>query len=400
MYRSILKSLSTVLLTALVAAAARTANAASFDVYGFAQLDYIQDFNRVNPAWDATLRPSRIPTTEGTFGSDGQAILSVRQSRLGAKSTIPTEYGDLVTKFEFDMFGVGTDEGQTTIRLRHAYGQLGHVLAGQTNSLFMDGDIFPNTIDYWGPAGMVFYRTPQLRWTQGADKNTFSVAIEVPGSDVDPGQIRQIDSFGGAIQGDEKLPDFTAQARTGGDWGHLQLAGIARYLGYETIGTTDNEPKGHETGWGLDLTSVVNVRTKDALRLGVVFGQGIASYMNDGGMDLAPDGSTTTAAGLSAKAVPLLGVSAYYDVWWSDKWSSSVGYAFTQVDNTDFQTPDAFHLGQYASANILYYPVKDVFYGIEYLYGRREDNDGNSGQDQRVQISAHYNFSLASATGQ
>ncbi len=41
-------------------------------------------------------------------------------------------------------------KGQTTIRLRHAYGELGQFLAGQTNSLFMDIDVFPNTIDYWG----------------------------------------------------------------------------------------------------------------------------------------------------------------------------------------------------------------------------------------------------------
>src|SRR3954465_12502484 len=91
-------------------------SAKKFEVYGFAQLDYIQDFNRVNPAWDATLRPSRIPTTEGTYGSDGQAVLSARQSRLGVQATLPTDAGDVYTKFEFDLFGVGKDEGQTTIR--------------------------------------------------------------------------------------------------------------------------------------------------------------------------------------------------------------------------------------------------------------------------------------------
>jgi hypothetical protein len=382
-------------LLAMVIGAGLVSNArAAFDVYGFAQLDYIQDFNRVNPAWDATLRPSRIPTTEGTYGSDGQAVLSVRQSRLGVKSTLPTDAGDVFTKFEFDLFGVGADEGQTTIRLRHAYGEFGHVLAGQTNTLFMDGDIFPNTIDYWGPAGMVFYRTPQLRWTQGKDATKFAVALEVPGTDIDAGQIRQIDpSLGSSIQGDEKYPDFTAQVRQSGGWGHVQVAGIARYLGYETAGTVDNEPNGHKTGWGVDLTSVINARKKDALRLGVVFGQGIASYMNDGGMDLAPNGSTTTS--ISAKAVPLVGVSAYYDISWNDKFSSSLGYSFTQVDNTDFQTADAFHLGQYASANLLYYPTKNVFYGVEYLFGRREDNGGAAGQDQRVQFSAHYNFSTS-----
>jgi len=34
--------------------------------------------------------------------------------------------------FEFELFGTGVDEGQTTFRLRHAYGEFGHFLAGQT----------------------------------------------------------------------------------------------------------------------------------------------------------------------------------------------------------------------------------------------------------------------------
>ena len=46
----------------------------NLELYGFLQLDAIQDFNRVNPDWDATLRPSRIPTVDGQFGGDGQSI--------------------------------------------------------------------------------------------------------------------------------------------------------------------------------------------------------------------------------------------------------------------------------------------------------------------------------------
>ena len=86
------------------------------------------------------------------------------------------------------------DAGQTTIRIRHMYAKWGPFLAGQTNSLFMDGDIFPNVIDYWGPTGMVFVRTPQLRWTF-LDRNgwTAAVALEHPSDDIDPGNIRLID---------------------------------------------------------------------------------------------------------------------------------------------------------------------------------------------------------------
>ena len=129
-------------------------------------------------------------------------------------------------KFEFDLFGTGADAGQTTFRLRHAYGEWGPMLAGQTNSLFMDGDVFPNTIDYWGPAGMVFYRNVQIRWTPyRTDNSHFAIAIERPGNDIDSGNLRLIEGFEDLqVQNDETLPDLTAQFRYGGDWGHVQVA--------------------------------------------------------------------------------------------------------------------------------------------------------------------------------
>ncbi|HWT98194.1 MAG TPA: DcaP family trimeric outer membrane transporter, partial [Terriglobales bacterium] len=127
----------------------------SFTLYGTAQLDYIYDVHRVDPSWEDALRPSKIPTTEGLFGSNGQSLFSVKQSRFGVTGDVPVgrKLSDIDFKFEFDMFGVGADAGKTTIRLRHAYVQWGDLLAGQTNSVFMDGAAFPNVIDYWRPTG-------------------------------------------------------------------------------------------------------------------------------------------------------------------------------------------------------------------------------------------------------
>src|SRR4051794_11650024 len=71
----------------LAAAGTAQAETPKFEIFGFAQADYVQDFKRVNPAWDATLRPSKIPTIDGQFGSDGQSVISVRQSRFGVKAT-------------------------------------------------------------------------------------------------------------------------------------------------------------------------------------------------------------------------------------------------------------------------------------------------------------------------
>jgi hypothetical protein len=375
---------------------AQDANAPRVEVYGFVQADYIQDFDRVDPAWMDTLRPSKIPTTEDFFGADGQASLSAKQSRLGVMMNFPTSNKPVFTKFEFDMFGVGVDAGQTTIRLRHAYGEWGHWLAGQTNTLFMDASIFPNVIDYWGPAGMAFIRNPQIRYEvldhhKNNSRSTVSVAIEKPNSDIDGASAREIDpALLGGVTGSQKVPDFTAQWRNERGWGHWQLAGVLRKVAFDTPGNPNAAPKGDEAGYGVDLTGGYKIGKKNQLIGGVVAGKGIASYMNDGGVDLAPGGSV---ANPKAEAVPLLGVSVYYDHYWSDRFSSSFGGSFTKVDNRSLQIGSSFHKGDYASANLLWYPTKNVFIGGEALYGKREDNNGDDGTDHRVQFSYHYSFS-------
>ncbi|WP_380872927.1 hypothetical protein ACFB49_38210 [Sphingomonas sp. DBB INV C78] len=392
-------------------AAQKPANSGNhtMELYGFAQADVVQDFDRVDPSWDATLRPSKIPTTKGQFGSDGQSIVSVRQSRLGAVARGELGGKDYEAKFEFDLYGVGVDAGQTTFRLRHAYGRWGPILAGQTNSLFMDGDLFPNTIDYWGPTGMVFVRTPQLRYTFVNNGGwTVAAALELPSNDIDAGALRLIDpDLATNIKGDEELPDLTAMVRYDGDWGHVQLSGIARKVGFDTVGTVDNEPTGSEFGWGLMLGTVFKWELA-TFRIGGVYGQGIASYMNDGGMDLAPKAELVPAPPplpplnqlLEAKAVPLWGVTAYVDLQWTPQLSSSFGYSRTEVDNTNFQTGDSYHAGDYASGNLLWSPVDRVLTGAEFLWGKRTDNDGDSGEDKRLQFTVKVSFSSKDVWGQ
>jgi hypothetical protein len=389
-------AVSAVLLASAPAAAEDAGR--SFEIYGFAQADYIQDFGgRLDPDWDDAFRPSKI-CFDGACGEDGQASISVKQSRFGVKGTMPTgsNTAPINFKFEFDLFGTGEDAGQTTMRLRHFYGEWGSLLAGQTNSLFMDIDVFPNTIDYWGPSGMVFYRNVQIRWTPyRTDNSHFAIAIERPGNDIDQGNLRLIEGFED-VKNDEEVPDLTAQYRFGGDWGHLQFGGILRKVGYEVLTETNDWIEGSETGWGINVGSVINVLEKDAIRLQVVYGEGIASYMNDGGMDLAPSASfdQETVTELEAEAVPLTGVLAYYDHWWSDKWSSSIGYSFTEVDNTNFQDPGAFQKIDYASGNLLYYPVENLMVGAELMWGERTNNDDASEDDVRFQFTVKYNFGI------
>jgi hypothetical protein len=375
--------------------------APAFTIYGFVQLDYIYDVHRMDPAWEDAFRPSKIPTTEGLFGSNGQSAFSVKQSRLGVSGDVPVSptLSDINFKFEFDMFGVGADAGQTTIRLRHAYMEWGELLAGQTNSVFMDGDTFPNVIDYWGPTGMVFLRNPQLRWTPYRSRiSEFAIAFEKPSNDIDPGNIRELaPELGNNIENDEKLPDLTAHYRVAADWGHFQLAGILREVAYDTVNTQNNVPKGSRLGWGINASGHANIFGDDKLIGSVVYGEGIASYMNDGGTDLAPKRISPTNAPiqLKARALPLLGVMAYYEHHWDDHWTTSAGYSMTKVDNTNFQSTSSYRRGEYASVNLLYTPTKSVLIGAEFLWGKRIDLSRASGNDPRIQLSAKYDFSAS-----
>jgi hypothetical protein len=362
------------------------------DVYGFAMLDMGYQFNQNDPDWFDVVRPTKLPAFENEFGEDGHFFSGVRQSRFGVKSYTSTGMGDLKTIFEFELFGVGVDAGQTTFRLRHAWGELGAWGAGQTWSPFMDPDVFPNSIEYWGPNGMVFFRNVQLRWTPIQGDNIFMVALERPGASGDAGVVADRVELSG-IQARFPAPDLSAQYRMNRDWGHLQFSGIVRYIKWDDTLADPFDLSGSAVGWGAHVATNLNFGP-GVFRGSVVYGEGIQNYMNDAPVDvgatLNPGNPVTPIDG---EALPILGVVAFYDVNWSDAWSTSVGYSLVDIDNSDLQSASAFQKGQYALVNLLHTPVKNVMYGPELQWGKRTNNsDGFSSDDFRIQFSAKYTF--------
>ena len=161
----------------------------TFTIYGFAMLDMGYQFKQNHPDWFDVIRVTKLPSFKDEFAPNGKTYFGVRQSRLGVKSSTPTKYGELKTQFEFELFGTGVDAGQTTFRLRHAYGELGQFGAGQNWSPFMDIDVFPNSVEYWGPNGhgLLPQRAISLDAAQG--KNAVTIALERPGASADQGRF-------------------------------------------------------------------------------------------------------------------------------------------------------------------------------------------------------------------
>ena len=387
-----------VLLGGLPAAlAAQNTNAAAaqpkIDIYGFVMLDAGYNADQIQADWYDVVRPTKLPAFKNQFSPDGNAFFSVRQTRLGVKANVPTGLGDLKTTFEFELFGTGVDAGQTTFRLRHAYGELGKFGAGQTWSPFMDIDVFPNSLEYWGPTGMVFFRNIQVRWMPIQGDTRFTVALERPGASGDQGvyadRIELQD-----VKPHFPLPDLSAEYRLGRSWGYVELAGIVRRIEWEDQGTDQFDLSGEATGWGVNLSSNLKLGKTDVVRLQAVYGEGIQNYMNDAPADVGIEPNPgNSVAPVKGVALPLFGAVAFVDHTWNERFTTSIGYSGIDIDNSESQSPDAFNIGHYALGNLLYMPTSSVTTGVEFQYGRRQNfADGFESDIVRVQFSFKYNF--------
>jgi hypothetical protein len=289
------------------------------------------------------------------------------------------------------------DAGQTTFRLRHAYGELGHFGAGQTWSPFMDPDVFPNSIEYWGPNGMVFFRNVQARWMPLMGQTAVTLAVERPGASGDQGIYADRIELQN-IKARFPLPDFSGNIRESGDWGHVQVAGIIREIKWDDTLKDQFDLSGSATGWGINVSANFKTKFNDqssgVLRASYVYGHGIENYMNDAPVDIGIQnqlGNPVTP--IIGKALPVTGIVAFYDINWNPKYTSTVGYSMVNIDNTDAQVPSEYHRGQYFLANLLYHPLPDLFAGGEIQWGKRENNsDGFSSDDFRIQFSVKYSF--------
>jgi hypothetical protein len=367
----------------------------SLEIYGFAMTDLGYNFDQINPAWFDALRVTRLPTSKNEYGTNGNTYFSVRQTRFGVKGYMSTPIGEMTAVFDFDLFGVGVDEGQTTMRLRNAYGEVGRVLVGQANTPFMDGDVFPNTLEYWGPTGMVFFRNVQVRYAVMQGENELFIALERPGASADQGSYSERDELD-SVSPHFPIPDISAHFKKSGNWGHVQLAGMFRYIGYKdqnTSGITDIS--GSVIGWGLHLSTVLNLGKMDVFRGSFVYGQGVENYMNDCPYDVgvvANPGNTKTP--IKGKALPVTGIVAFLDHNWNSKLSTSIGYSSCHVSNTPLSSGTAYEDGQYAIVNLLTTPFKNFMAGAELEYGSRTNFDGSyKANDVKLQFSFKYNFS-------
>jgi hypothetical protein len=138
------------------------------------------------------------------------------------------------------------------------------------------------------------------------------------------------------------------------------------------------------------------VGEQDTFKWSAVYGHGVENYMNDAPVDIGPKARLFDARRpLTGSPLPVFGAVAFYDHYWSEKFSSTIGASVVNIQNVILLPPATFRRGWYGVTDLLYYPVKNVMMGGEFIWGRRENfTDGFIFDDYRVQFSFKYNFSM------
>ncbi len=343
----------------------------SMKISGYVQADFMFDTRDTGNRYAFQTSSITTPTY-----ANSAFTFSIRQSRLGFTASGPLKKaGDFYAILELDLYGPNDSYNP---RIRHAWISIGKWGFGQYWSNFMDSNIWPNLVDYWGPNAYVWTRQVQARFMQPIGKHgSLAVSIEQPGSDV---------TFpdGSDWTSRNLYPDFTASYTYSWDDGnsHLRLAGLVHPITYRT------DTKAVETLIGGAGNFSGNIRTwgRDAIKFQVSYGTGYARYSEDIsglGYDALPD------AGGRLHTSTQLYAWIFYDRWWCDKLSSTIGWGNISVRNGgDYLPPTSIKQTNYGAVNLLWYPNKYFKTGIEVLYGNRKNLDGSRGEDVRIQWTA------------
>ena len=346
---------------AQVAAGATEPAPFAFKVGGYFKPQMNFDFSPAgNPdLWD----PRTIPVD----GSTGQNF------RVHARDTrLSLDVRGSVHERELRMF-VETDFAEGTgyaLRVRHAYGTWGPLLAGQTWSTYMDELVIPRTIDLEPPASFPFLRVAQFRLTRPLSAGgTWAIAIEDPAHRID---------IPPTLSGKEEhaVPDVTGRLRwTRATW-HTQFSGFVGMVGFRA---TSGDAQRHPI-WGLAFGGKTELGARDVVSGQVTTGSGVGRFRN--GFVASFDDADTL------RPIGAVGVIAAYDHNWSARFTSTASYGWATVDTSGQRTADPTRAATYATANLLWWFLPDrAWFGGEYLFGHREVHSGATGQASRVQFA-------------
>jgi hypothetical protein len=354
----------------------------SVKIGGYAKLDAI--YSDVSAGTDSVGDQLHLPSTiplDSQNPDDNQVVLHGKQSRFNVGTTTETAYGKLNTFFEGDFYGGSNAAGATgsssnaDFHIRHAYGELGKFLAGQTWSTFENMDSLADTVDFGGPATQIFMRQGQIRWSEPFAWGSLQFAVEDPNATLDNG---------GIDKDDDHFADLIGRANFKSEYGSYSVAVMARELSVDNGTTVD------DSTWGgaVSLAGRTPTFGKDDLRFQFNYGNALGRYMTSKFNDA--EYNTITK---EVETFDQWGGFLAYRHFWMDNLRSSLVYSYGAADND--MSVVAYTVNkefQSVHVNLIWSPVPQVDLGIEFLHSYREIESGADGDLNRIQFGATYNF--------
>lgn len=356
-------------------------------VSGYIKLDAIYDLDQ--DVGDSFIFSSIAADGTAAAERDPHVRLHARQSRLRVRTSTPVGNEEIKTLWEGDFYGGGGNQSfsnSTSFRIRHAWITYGGWGFGQYWSNFMENNFvaYPTTVDFFGPVGQSFVRSPQIRYTAN---NGFSVSIENPETDGFGSLGRLRESTGGV--GSDQLPDLTLAWRggPGGSGGSYEFATVFRTLSIQADTDGDGDIDVDEDENGLGFMAAGGWQLGDAyLYAHLNFGDGLGRFdINGFGnglfVDAAGNVDTVESMGLN------FGVT--FDVGDNDKLNFTYGL-FENDDPDESNGIDeltSFHAGYINNIG-----ASGLALGVEVIVGEIENADGSDGDATRLQFMAQKSF--------
>lgn len=348
---------------------------------GYVKLDMIYDFDQ---DMGDSLFVAGLDTANSE--SDPSFRAHAQQSRVRIKTTTPTDVGDVKTTVEGDFFGGGGNEifsNSRGLRLRHAYGELNGLLAGQTWTNFMQFTAYPSTVDFDGPVGVSFIRQAQLRYTMplGGGAN-FSVSAENP-------ETTGFDSSR------DNAPDLTAKYKWAGSAGGIEVAGLARSFQTDSAAATGDD---NAFGYGVLVAGRLNLTDTTTVMAGAIFGDGVGRYIyssfsnNDSSASRTGIGEAYVDANGNLETIEAYGANVAISQQWTPKFSSGLSYGRVEGDQPEDLFPNSFETLQSVHFSNFYKVADPVTLGLELSFADKELANGESADNTRLQLAAQFDF--------
>lgn len=343
---------------------------------GYVKLTGAFDFNGIVDSYDFITYD--IPVENRNLG-EKRIYFDAHQSRMYAEILGQIKGKSMRIYIETDFYSE-----HYYPRLRHAYGQYGSFLIGQTWSTLMDLDAMPNTVDFEGPNSAVSLRAPMIRYSKEISKGfRLSTAVELP-------EVSMTYRPPWATETYQYVPDIILSLRLANKKAHVQVGGLFRTMAYQD--TTRSVQK-KVYGYGGVISGKLHFTKSSLIMFQGVYGTGIAKYIQD-----------IYGVGLDAiwvfdkynrelTTVPSYGCYLALQQYWHPKVNSTFVYSYTGVRRQKVgDWHEYYKFGHYVTVNLFWKVLPNLSVAIEYLWGQRSNYDDKRGNANRVNGMVQFNF--------